>query len=74
MELKEGDTGIITFGDGTTAKVKLEKIQKYPSSGMPNDYFFTYQKGEVNKQIKHPEFGEEFPLPEFLVQQVFTKD
>ena len=74
MELKAGDTGIITFGDNTTAKVKVEEVQTYPSSGMPSDVFFSYQKGETNQQLKHPDTEDMFPLPQFLVEQVFTKD
>jgi len=74
MELKQGDKGVITFGDETKAKVEVTRVQTYPSSGMPADTFFKYQEGETNKQIKHPNFGDEFPLPEFLIGQVFTKD
>jgi hypothetical protein len=74
MNLKQGDTGVITFGDNTTAKVKVEKVQDYPSAGLPSDYFFSYQEGETNRQIVHPDIKDMFPLPEFLVEKVFTKD
>ena len=73
MDLKQGDTGIITFGDNTKAKVKVTKIQTYPSSGMPPDIFFSYQDGETNQQITHPNFKDMFPIPHAFLE-VFTKD
>lgn len=71
---KKGDTGTITFGNGTTSKVVITSVQTYPSSGMPADIFFTYQESETNRPLKHPDFGDSFPLPEGLADQVFTKD
>lgn len=69
-----GDTGVITFGDGSVAKVRIENIKEYPLVGMSTDVFFTYLEGEVNTKIKHPLFGNTFPLPSELVVQVFVKD
>ena len=74
MEFTKGDKGIITFGDGSTAKVEVTNVQEYPNLGAPADVFFKYQEGETNKQVTHPVLGETFPLPMFLVEQVFTKD
>ena len=80
MSFKVGDTGIITFGNGTTSRVKIVKVQTYGS--MPSDYFLEYEKGETNRPLSHPDFvrydeGEKidvFPLPEGLLERVFTKD
>jgi len=80
MELKTGDTGVITFGNGTTARVRISKIQTY--SYLPTDYILTYEDGETNRPLIHPDFVEyeenkkieSFPLPEGLLEQVFTKD
>lgn len=74
MDLKKGDKGTITFGDNTTAKVEVTNVQTYPNLGAPADVFFKYQEGETNKQIVHPDLEDTFPLPEFLVNQVFAKD
>jgi hypothetical protein len=74
MNLKEGDTGVITFGDNTTAKVKVVEVVDYHASGMPTDIFFTYAENETNKKIKHPTLGEKFPLPIGIVNLVFVKD
>lgn len=80
MNLKEGDTGTIEFGNGTTARVKISKIHTY--SFMPTDYILTYERDETNRPLVHPDFVsysdgekiESFPLPEGLVERVFTKD
>jgi len=74
MELKKGDKGTITFGDDTKAKVEVTNVQTYPNLGAPDDVFFKYQEGETNKKVKHPILGEVFPLPQFIVDQVFVKD
>jgi hypothetical protein len=74
MNLEKGDTGVITFGDKSTAKVVVENVRTYPSTGMPADVFFKYQEGETNKKLTHPDFGERFPLPEEIIALVFKKD
>ncbi len=40
----EGDTGIITFGNGSTARVRITKVSTY--SFMPTDYILTYEDDE----------------------------
>lgn len=72
MDFQVGDKGIITFGDETTSKVEVTKIQTYPISGMPPDVFFTYQEGEFHQPIKHPILGL-LVLPIGLAEKVFTK-
>lgn len=78
--MEKGATGTITFGDNSTAKVKLVERQTYPASGMPTDYWLEYAEGETNKKLVHPDFGtsslikSEILLPEFLFEQVVVAD
>lgn len=72
--MKEGTTGTLTFGNGTTARVELERILTYPSSGMPTDYLFKYEKGETNRPLIHDKFNGSFPLPEMIVSMYFEQD
>lgn len=80
MSFKTGDTGVITFGNGTTSRVRISKIHTY--SSMPTDYVLTYEDDETNRPLVHPDFVvyednkkiDSFPLPEGLLVQVFTKD
>jgi hypothetical protein len=72
--MKKGTTGTITWGNGTTSKVKLEDILTYPSSGMPADYLFSYDENETLRPLIHEKFNGLFPLPEGLVSMVFTED
>ena len=72
--MKEGTTGTLTFGDGTTARVELEKILTYTSSGMPPDYLFKYEEGETNRPLIHEKFNGSFPLPEIIVSMYFKED
>lgn len=74
MNLNINDTGIITFGVGDTSKVKVVDVQTYPSTGLPTDYWFWYLDDETNRPLVHPDFDEKFPLPEGLMEMVFTKD
>jgi hypothetical protein len=80
MSFKTGDTGVITFGNGTTSRVRISKIHNY--SFMPTDYVMTYMNDETNRPLIHPDFVtyndgdkiDSFPLPEGLLEQVFIKD
>lgn len=72
--VQKGDTGIITYGDKTIAKVRIHDIRTYPATGMPADVLFTYLEGETNKKIVHPTMGEVFPIPESVVHKIFTPD
>lgn len=78
MTLEIGQTGIMTWADGTTSKVRVVGKETY--SFMPNDYWFEYVEGETNKQLVHPDFGvsdfikSEILLPEGLIDHIFTAD
>jgi hypothetical protein len=72
--MEKGDRGIMTWKDDTTSKVFISEVKTYPSSGMPNDYFFEYDENETHRPLKHPTFGEKFPLPEAIAEMVFKKD
>jgi hypothetical protein len=72
--MQDGTTGTLTFGDGTTARVKLERILKYPASGMPSDYLFKYEEGETHRPLVHENFNGSFPLPEMIVSMYFKQD
>lgn len=80
MNLEVNDTGILTFGDNTTARVKVVSVDHSRSGMFPTDYWFEYEEGETNKQIVHPDLGKldliksSVVLPEGLVRMVFTKD
>lgn len=80
MNLNQNDTGILKFGDNTTARVRVVSVDHSRSGMFPTDYWFEYEKGETNKQIVHPDFGKSpiikssVVLPEGLVAMVFTKD
>jgi hypothetical protein len=75
-----GTTGTVTFGDGTSSKVRLKEITNYPSIGAPPDYWFEYQEDEKHRPLIHPDFGKnaiiksEMLLPHFLVVKVFKAD
>jgi hypothetical protein len=45
-----GSTGTLTFGDGTSAKVRLVDVDNIA-------YWLEYVEGETNRQIIHPDFG-----------------
>jgi len=51
----EGDTGIITFGNGSTARVRITKVSTY--SFMPTDYILTYEDDETNRPLVHPDLS-----------------
>ena len=70
--MKEGTKGTLTFGDGTTSRVELERILTYPSSGMPSDYLFKYEEGETHRPLIHEK--DLFPLPEMIVSMYFKED
>ena len=72
--MKEGTKGTLTFGDGTTSRVELERILTYPSSGMPADYLFKYQEGETHRPLIHEHFNGSFPLPEMIASMYFKED
>lgn len=74
MNLQVNDTGTLLFGDNTTAKVKIVKVEESRSGMFPTDYWFWYLDDETNRKITHPDFSEMFPLPEGLVKSVFVKD
>jgi hypothetical protein len=80
MDLNVNDTCTITFGDETTARVRVVNIDHSKSGMFPSDYWFEYLEGETNRQIIHPDFGKsnfiksELLLPEGLVAMVITKD
>lgn len=71
--MKEGQEGIITFGDKSTAKVRLVKNEV---TSIINNYWLEYVEGETNKQLVHPDYGKkdiilsEILLPEFLFNKV----
>jgi hypothetical protein len=47
-----GSTGTLTFGDGTSAKVRLVDVDNIA-------YWLEYVEGETNRQLSpHPKFGE----------------
>lgn len=74
----EGKTGILTFGDGTTAKIEVVKKQTYNT--MPSDYWLKYAEGETNKQIIHSDYGKkegiesEILLPSFIFNDYVKLD
>jgi hypothetical protein len=72
--MKEGTKGTLTFGDGKTARVELERILTYPSTGMPSDYLFKYEEGETHRPLVHEKFNGSFPLPEMIVSMYFKED
>jgi hypothetical protein len=80
MDLNVNDTCTITFGDDTTARLRVVSVDPSRSGMFPTDYWFEYLEGETNKKIVHPEFGKssfiksELVLPETLVAKVITKD
>lgn len=45
-ELKIGKTYMLEFPNGDKTVAKLEKIEKYPSTSFPWDYFFKYVSGD----------------------------
>lgn len=69
--MKVGTKGTMEFKTGIS-RVFIAKIQTYPASGMPSDYFFDYEENETNRPLIHPEFGTPFPIPEGLVSTLFT--
>lgn len=69
-----GTKGYLTFKDGSTAKVIIVDIRTYPASGMPSDYFLSYQDGETNRPITHDQFEDRFLLPEMLMREIFTPE
>jgi hypothetical protein len=80
MNLNQNDTGILKFGDNTTARVKVVSVEHSRSGMFPTDYWFEYEDGETNRQIIHPDLGSldiiksSIVLPEGLVAMVFIKD
>lgn len=75
---KIGQTGTITWGNGTTSKVIISHIDTY--SCLPTDYWLSYAEGETNRPIVHPDFGKldliktELVLPEGLMDMSFAPD
>jgi hypothetical protein len=80
MNLNQNDTGILKFGDNTTARVKVVSVDHSRSGMFPTNYWFEYEDGETNRQIVHPDLGKidliksSILLPEGLVTMVFIKD
>lgn len=80
MNLNQNDTGVLKFGDNSTARVKVVSIDYSPSGFLSTDYWFEYEEGETNRQIIHPDLGKtpiiksSIVLPEKLVELVFVKD
>jgi hypothetical protein len=74
MELNIGDTGVITFSEDSKAKVQVVDKTTYPSTGLPPNYWFWYLDDETNRPLVHPDYEDKFPLPEGLVNRVFTKN
>ena len=80
MNLNQNDTGVLKFGDNSTARVKVVSIDYSPSGFLSTDYWFEYEEGETNRQIVHPDLGKtpiiksSIVLPEKLVELVFVKD
>jgi hypothetical protein len=80
MNLNQNDTGILKFGDNTTARVKVVSVEHSRSGMFPTNYWFEYEEGETNRKIVHPDLGKipiiksSVVLPEGLVTMVFTKD
>ena len=72
MHLKLNSTGTLKFGDNSTARVEIVKIETYKY--LPTDYWFRYVDGETNRQLNHDIDKEKFPLPYGLVIQVYTPD
>lgn len=72
MHLELNSTGTLKFGDGTTARVEIVKIDTY--TYLPTDYWFKYLDGETNQQLKHDIEKDRFPLPYGLVVQVYKPD
>lgn len=77
MTLEVGQTGTMNWQDGTSSRVKVVGKETY--SFMPTDYWFEYEQGETNKQLVHPDLGEEhikasILLPEGLIHYIFTPD
>lgn len=79
MNLQIGEIVNITFGDNSTAKVRLIEID-YSRSGMfPDDYWFEYLEDELNRQVIHPDFKKspliksELLLPKTLVDLVISR-
>lgn len=68
--------GVITFADDTMSKVTIVRIDSYYH--LPSDYWFKYDEGEKHRPLIHPDYEDEFPLPEAIKNIVFkeidTKD
>lgn len=77
MNISKGDTGILTFGNNSTSKVKCIEVDNY--SSLPKDYWFEYEEDENNRPLVHPEFGKSdlikssILLPEFIASVSFKK-
>ena len=69
----EGKTGIITWGDKTTSKVIVKKIQYY--SYIPNDYWLDYAEDETHRPLIHPDYGkvDEIIAPILLPEELFYR-
>ena len=72
MHLELNSTGTLKFGDNSTARVEIVKIETYKY--LPTDYWFKYVDGETNRQLSYDIDKEKFPLPYGLVIQVYTPD
>lgn len=76
---KVDQTGIITFGDKTTSRVRISRIQTYRS--LPSDIIFSYLDEETHRplinKVLETNFNDEkdsFNLPEGLAHIVFKLD
>jgi hypothetical protein len=72
------NTGTIKWGDGTTSRVVIKKVETY--SWLPSDYWIDYAEGETHKPLVHPDFGTKpeikapILLPEEIFFRVFIRD
>ena len=70
MDLQVGDTGTLTYSDGTSSKVI---VVEEPISLLGTTWF-SYDESEKNRPITYDLFPDKFPLPYFIVKEAFTKD
>lgn len=74
----KGRTGVITFGDGSTSKIKVVDVETY--TYLPTDYWLEYAEGETNKPLVHPDYGtsplikSELLIPEMIFRSFVKLD
>lgn len=70
LNLQVGNTGTLNYSNGTSSKV----IVVEPPVSIINTTWFWYDESETNRPIIHEDFENAFPIPNFLLEDVFEKD